>query len=993
MVAIVGAIALFTILNAGWQFGVHGGELQEAHEAREAAERHAGRLTRELEAVRASLRNCRGGGSSSQEAAQQHWLLEREALLVERDGLARGLQVCRDRIDNQADSPMQSPLAAIVVPENGGRDSANAARTLLSRPHAAREEATASVSSCSQQLESALGHLRRVRGLAKARAVEAQAANARQQVAGQTLATRARLAIKKEAEKMISAQAQVDVAVDLHAAEVAKLATVIGLRVKAEDVKKHFKKELRKAVERQQEEAEIIAGSAEVGVDDSADDIVDAAVDEGGGSAVQGDAALATAVAPCVALVIPFRGRGVHLDLFYKHISRFLEFPEASKLCWSIYIVEQYDAGLFNRGWLFNVGLAMAQLANETFKCLIIQDLDTLAEPGAGVDFASCEVPTQLSSEIECYGWLPPYATNAGGVVTASGEHWYQINGFSNEYVGWGGEDDDMRLRFKASSLLRGTCGSFCNLTDRAFHEGQTDLIRRPARGHGRFICLDEGSHTPRKHGDMGNMQSKLRDMEDGSDRWTLDGLSNLRFDLVRHESRPFPNQAVGAHLHWLKVLPSDGYVRLSPGRLRLVLADGACSAACEKARRCSAVPARVPFTIEELRREVADALGSCLVGVAPTTASLAYWLVDRQIVVTSLSSEAQQGGLDGAGPAISPLGDPGSWALSETLREALHQPADGEPALVIRVVPAASLTRLAAELRADHARSQKPVVDVCTGTYALLDHRLGHKQTVNVGSDDCEQRSWTHERSFKALRQPRSADDQPVCVGEADGVWTARISLNASCAGEALGVNWTHKAIFYIGSDATGRVLCVRHRVEVAEGLQKWSRWQVEPAGRMDDDECVERRGWTNTFSFRSMEDLYDPARTQLCVGEDSYGGLRAQLGSCRGIVSSQIYYAVLRAEHAENVGGKFFCVQHGELGDRIIEGRGSCTGSRANFTTLPGATGQAWCVGYEGNLCRVEPRARCDQHTGSTHSISLREVSLEDVNADLGLLSLGSV
>merc|ERR1712232_723943 len=112
--------------------------------------------------------------------------------------------------------------------------------------------------------------------------------------------------------------------------------------------------------------------------------------------------------------------------------------------------------------------------------------------------------------------------------------------------------DDDLKHRLHLLGLLRGTCGDFCNLTDRSFRRGQTNLIRRPSRGHGRFICLDEKSHTPRKHGDMRKMQDKLREMEMHSDRWSFDGLSSLRFDLVRHYSHQFPNTTAQAKLHWI---------------------------------------------------------------------------------------------------------------------------------------------------------------------------------------------------------------------------------------------------------------------------------------------------------------------------------------------------------------------------------------------------------------------------------------------------------
>ena len=46
--------------------------------------------------------------------------------------------------------------------------------------------------------------------------------------------------------------------------------------------------------------------------------------------------------------------------------------------------------------------------------------------------------------------------TYNGGVVAMRPEHWRAVNGFSNDYHGWGGEDDDLFLRAHWSGLLFG---------------------------------------------------------------------------------------------------------------------------------------------------------------------------------------------------------------------------------------------------------------------------------------------------------------------------------------------------------------------------------------------------------------------------------------------------------------------------------------------------------------------------------------------------------
>ena len=40
-----------------------------------------------------------------------------------------------------------------------------------------------------------------------------------------------------------------------------------------------------------------------------------------------------------------------------------------------------------------------------------------------------------------------PYASLVGGALALRTEHFLQVNGYSNLYWGWGGEDDDMSNR------------------------------------------------------------------------------------------------------------------------------------------------------------------------------------------------------------------------------------------------------------------------------------------------------------------------------------------------------------------------------------------------------------------------------------------------------------------------------------------------------------------------------------------------------------------
>ena len=89
-----------------------------------------------------------------------------------------------------------------------------------------------------------------------------------------------------------------------------------------------------------------------------------------------------------------------------------------------------------------------------------------------GVPYNDCIHPIQLSSEIEHFNWGVPYDGSCGGVINLHLNDWKKVNGMSNDYEGWGGEDDDLNYRLKRTGLLYGP---------------ENRVVHRPPKGKGRF--------------------------------------------------------------------------------------------------------------------------------------------------------------------------------------------------------------------------------------------------------------------------------------------------------------------------------------------------------------------------------------------------------------------------------------------------------------------------------------------------------------------------
>lgn len=210
-----------------------------------------------------------------------------------------------------------------------------------------------------------------------------------------------------------------------------------------------------------------------------------------------------------IVIVFPYRDRAIHYKKIMEHLT------SITRENWRIHtiLVEQDDKSPFRRSWLLNIGIAEAKKhvpGDNT--CVVTHDVDMIAD--SKVDYGWCDSPTQICSELSCFNGGVPYSTSAGGVVQASLKDWYTINGFTNTAIGWGGEDDDLHIRFQANGLL----------TD--------GHIRRPAKGFGKCHCMNDNDHTKRVRDEKGysDIVEKISRMGHGSNEWKTDGLNSLQY-------------------------------------------------------------------------------------------------------------------------------------------------------------------------------------------------------------------------------------------------------------------------------------------------------------------------------------------------------------------------------------------------------------------------------------------------------------------------------
>lgn len=151
-------------------------------------------------------------------------------------------------------------------------------------------------------------------------------------------------------------------------------------------------------------------------------------------------------------IIVPYRNRADQLQKFLQELPKYLR---KEGISYSIIVVEQHDAKPFNRGALLNVGFLEAKKQGCDY--VVFHDVDLLPRK---VDYSYSDVPQELVGKIVENG--DPHFTLRiedltydyfGGVTLFPVETFEKINGFSNKYIGWGFEDNDLLLRCQEAQV------------------------------------------------------------------------------------------------------------------------------------------------------------------------------------------------------------------------------------------------------------------------------------------------------------------------------------------------------------------------------------------------------------------------------------------------------------------------------------------------------------------------------------------------------------
>ncbi|VDK46972.1 unnamed protein product [Taenia asiatica] len=150
-----------------------------------------------------------------------------------------------------------------------------------------------------------------------------------------------------------------------------------------------------------------------------------------------------------VILLVPYRNRKLDLLIFLLHMTSYMRIVN---IPYEILIIEQVGDSRFNRAKLFNAALREIFSAEPGdrlygYACIAFHDVDKIPI-SMKTPYHCLFRPHQLLRYVHYKkGGKRMYRNTLGGITLFRREHLEAMNGASNLFEGWGGEDDDLYKR------------------------------------------------------------------------------------------------------------------------------------------------------------------------------------------------------------------------------------------------------------------------------------------------------------------------------------------------------------------------------------------------------------------------------------------------------------------------------------------------------------------------------------------------------------------
>jgi hypothetical protein len=210
-----------------------------------------------------------------------------------------------------------------------------------------------------------------------------------------------------------------------------------------------------------------------------------------------------------IAIIIPFRDsekeqpRTKQLNKLVSYMSDYLKGYE-----YKIFVIQQTeDNRKFNRGALLNIGFDMAK--EQGYTNFIFHDVDLLPSQELKKYYINTpeNKPFHIAAVWNRYGANPKYF---GGIVAFNDKMYKKINGYPNNFWGWGGEDDELYLRTKKFyDILKPNKGTITDLENLSLKE-KLDYLRENSL----------------------KFNLKREALEKHSSTWNHNGLNSIEFEI-----------------------------------------------------------------------------------------------------------------------------------------------------------------------------------------------------------------------------------------------------------------------------------------------------------------------------------------------------------------------------------------------------------------------------------------------------------------------------